>query len=117
LHGATGWRIQLPEAGFSMSRRRAAAETDSINLLVGFADNIDVMVDKIYLVTGPYFLTFARFNLAVDTDQSIGNGLFGVTAALAESFELEDLVKLDKFGFELSDYVVWIAHYYSSKSI
>src|SRR5210317_2534804 len=94
-----------------MSRRWAAAETGtvSIGFLVGFADNIDVMVDKIYLVTGPYFLTFARFNLAVDTDQSIGNGLFGVTAALAESFELEDLVKLDKFGFELSDYVVWIA--------
>ena len=99
-----------------MSRRRAAAESGTvlISFLVGFADNIDVMVDKIYLVTGPYFLAFARFNLAVDAYQPVGDGLFGITAALAESFELEDLVKLDKFGFELRDYVVWIAHFYSS---
>jgi len=99
-----------------MSRRLAAAETGavSVSLLFGFAYDIDVMIDKINLITGPDFFTFACFNLAVDADQAIGDGLLGVTAALAESFELEDLVKLDKFGFELGDYVVWIAHFYSS---
>ncbi len=78
----------------------------SASLLVSFADYIYVLVDEINLITGPDFLAFAGLDLAVDTDQSVGNCLFGVATAVAETFEFKNFVQLDKFGFEFRDDIV-----------
>ena len=82
-----------------------------VSLLVSFADNIYVVVDEIYLITGLDFFAFTGLDLTVDADQSIGNCLFGVATAVAEPFEFENFVQFDKFGFEFRDDIVWITHH------
>ena len=79
-------------------------------LLASLANYIYVVVNEIYLISGPDFFAFAGLDLAIDTDQSIGNCLFGVATAVAEPFEFENFVQFDKFGFEFRDDFVWITH-------
>ena len=81
--------------------------------IVGFADDIDVMVDKIDLVAGPNFLALAGFDFTIDTDQPVGDGLLGIATAVGEAFELQYFVEFDKLGLELSDDVFGITHIYS----
>ncbi len=86
--------------------RNAGVEPASVSLLVGFVDHVNMVVDKIYLVAGPDFFAFAGLDCAVDTDQPVGNCLFGIATALAEPFEFENLVKFDKFGFQFRNDIV-----------
>ena len=86
--------------------RDAGVEPASASLLVGFADHVNMVVDKIYLVAGPDLFSFAGLDCTVDTDQPVGNCLFGIAAAVAESFEFENLEKFDKFGFQFRDDIV-----------
>jgi hypothetical protein len=86
--------------------RDAGVEPLSASLLVGFADHVYMVVDKIYLVAGLDFFTLAGLDCAVDTDQPVGNCLFGIAAALAKPFEFENLEKLDKFGFQFRDDII-----------
>ena len=79
-------------------------------LLVGFADYIDMVVDKVNLIAGSDFFAFAGLYLTVDTDEPVCDCLFGVATAFAKAFEFENLVKLDEFGFKLRDDIVWIIH-------
>lgn len=74
--------------------------------LVSFADHVDMVVDKINLITGANFLALAGLYLAVNTDQPVGDCLLGVATALAKSFEFKNLVKFDEFGFEFRDDIV-----------
>ena len=78
----------------------------AIGWLVGFADNVDMMIDKINLVAGPNFFSFARLNLPVNTDQAVSDGLFGITATITQTLEFEYFVKFDEFGFELCNDIV-----------
>ena len=69
-----------------------------------------MVIDKVYLIPGTNLFSFLRFNLAINANQTVGDGLFGMTTTFGEAFKLENLVELYEFGFELGYDIVGIAH-------
>ena len=70
-------------------------------LVVDLADNLDVMVDEIDLVAGADFLALTGLDFAVNAYQALFDGLLGVTAAICQSLELQNLVELDKIMLKI----------------
>ena len=79
---------------------------NSVDGLVCFADDVDMMIDKIYLITRPDFFPFARLDFSVNTDQAVSDRQLDVAATVAQSFEFENFVKFDEFCFEFRDNTV-----------
>jgi len=95
-------------------------QTDEVCIaesLIGFINNLDVMIDKIYLIARTNFLALARFDFTVNAYQAILDNPLRAAAAFGQTLELEDLEKFDKLGFEFGDDFVRIIRHYSSKSI
>ena len=65
-----------------------------------------MVVDKIDLVTRSDFLALTCFDFTIHSNQAISDCLFRITAAVAQTFEFEYLVKFDELCFEFRNNVV-----------
>lgn len=69
-----------------------------------------MVIDKIDLITRTNLFSLFCFNFAVDANQTVGDGLFGMTTALGEAFKFQYFVEFYEFGFEFGYDIVGIAH-------